>query len=271
MTSRSPVPVAAFSRQLQITRSFVSGTSATSQCPPGKSSCNSDVARKAPQVAMRTRVKICCIRSNDEAQLAIRLGADALGFVAQRPPSPRTISDVEIATIIPLVPPPISTFLLTSERTAEAISAHIKLVQPTTVQILPHPEPAESARLAELEPHMQRVQVIHVEGPEALKLIPVYAPHVHAFLLDSGTPNAATPQYGGTGTKHDWEISAEFVRASPIPVFLAGGLTAENAAAAIKRVRPFGLDLCTGVRTDGRLDGEKLRRFMLAVRAADAS
>jgi len=220
---------------------------------------------------MRTRIKICCIRTHDEAQLAIRLGADAVGFVAQRPPSPRTISDAEIAAISPLMPPPVATFLLTSERTADAISAHVRLTHPTTVQILPHLEPAESARLAQLEPHIQRVQVIHVESLEALKLIPIYTPHVHAFLLDSGKPNADTPQYGGTGRKHDWNVSAAFVKASPLPVFLAGGLSAENAATAIKQVRPYGLDLCTGVRTNGHLDGEKLRKFMLAVREADAA
>jgi phosphoribosylanthranilate isomerase len=220
---------------------------------------------------MRTRVKICCIRTKDEADLAIRLGADAIGFVAQRPPSPRTIPDAEIATIVPLVSPPVATFLLTSERTAEGISAHVQLIRPSTVQILPHLEPSESARLAQLEPDIRRVQVIHVEGPEALALIPVYAPHVHAFLLDSGNPSAAIPQYGGTGRKHDWEVSAEFVRASPLPVFLAGGLSAENAAAAIKQVHPYGLDLCTGVRTDGRLDRDKLEKFMHAVRQADAS
>ena len=220
---------------------------------------------------MRTRIKICCIRTNDEAQLAVKLGADAIGFVAQRPPSPRTISDAEIATITPLVPPPVATFLLTSERTAEAISAQVQLTRPTAVQILPHLTPAESARLARMEPHVRRVQVIHVEGPEAIELISVYAPHVHAFLLDSGKPNAAIPEYGGTGQKHDWAVSAEFVKASPLPVFLAGGLSAENAAAAIKQVRPYGLDLCTGVRTQGHLDPDKLRRFMLAVRQADAS
>jgi phosphoribosylanthranilate isomerase len=220
---------------------------------------------------MRTLVKICCIRSDDEAQLAIRCGADAVGFVAQRPPSPRTIADAEIAAIIPRVPPPVTTFLLTSESTADAISAHIRLTRPSAVQILPHLAPAESARLARLEPQVQRVQVIHVEGPEALDLIPHYAPYVHAFLLDSGSPNAAVPQYGGTGRKHDWEVSAEFVRASSRPVFLAGGLSAENVAQAIAQVRPHGVDLCTGVRTEGRLDRGKLEKFMRAVREADAS
>lgn len=217
----------------------------------------------------RTRVKICCIRSVDEARMAVDAGADAVGFVAQRPPSPRTIDDEAIAAIIPTVSPPLSTFLLTSERTAEAISAHVRATRPDTVQILPHLDARESAKLAELEPHVRRVQVIHVEGREALDLIPVYTPYVHGFLLDSGRPNAAIPYYGGTGRAHDWAISAAFVQDSQLPVFLAGGLSSANVAMAIRQVRPFGVDLCTGVRTDGLLDRDKLADFMRAVREAD--
>jgi phosphoribosylanthranilate isomerase len=218
---------------------------------------------------MRTRIKVCCVASVEEARLAIEAGADALGFVGVRPPSARTIADARIAEISAVAPPPVATFLLTSEQTADAISAHVRRTHPTTVQILNHIDPAESARLAELEPHVRRVQVIHVEGLAALNLIPVYTPYVHAFLLDSGRPNAATPEFGGTGRQHDWAVSAEFVRASQLPVFLAGGLTAANAADAVRQVRPFGLDLCSGVRTEGRLDPDKLADFMFAVHQAD--
>lgn len=217
---------------------------------------------------MRTRAKICCIASAEEARLAVEAGADALGFVGARPPNPRTIPDARIAEIVRAVPPPVATFLLTTEQTADAISAHIRRTHPTAVQILRHLDPAQSARLAELEPHVRRVQAIHVEGPAALDLIPVYTPHVHAFLLDSGRPNAATPEFGGTGRRHDWAVSADFVRASRLPVFLAGGLSAANVADAIRLVRPFGVDLCSGVRTDGRLDPDKLADFMRAVRGA---
>ena len=125
--------------------------------------------------------------------------------------------------------------------------------------------------MAELEPTVRRVQVIHVEGQEALRLMPRYAPYTHAFLLDSGHPNAAVPVLGGTGQTHDWNISAAFVQQSPRPVFLAGGLTAENVASALKTVRPFGLDLCSGIRTAGKLDQGKLMQFIAAVRAAETS
>lgn len=218
---------------------------------------------------MRTRIKICCIASTEEAQLAIDAGADALGLVAAMPSGPGPIADERIAEVTAFVPPPIATFLLTSETTAGAISAHVRATRPTTIQIVSHIDPAESARLAELEPHVRRVQVIHVENADALALIAPYAPHVHAFLLDSGRPSAAIPELGGTGRAHDWGISAAFVKASPRPVFLAGGLSHANVVDAIDRVRPFGLDLCSGVRTADRLDRVKLEVFVLAVERAD--
>jgi phosphoribosylanthranilate isomerase len=219
---------------------------------------------------MRTRIKVCCIASPEEAQSAVMAGADALGLVARMPSGPGPIADAQIAEVTAFVPPPVATFLLTSETTADAISAHVRATHPSTVQIVSHIHPAESARLAELEPHLRRVQVIHVEGPEALQMIRVYSPHVHAFLLDSGRPNAAVAELGGTGRAHDWEVSAAFVRASDRPVFLAGGLTATNVAEAIRKVRPYGLDLCSGVRTDGHLDPRKLRAFVLAAARTDA-
>jgi phosphoribosylanthranilate isomerase len=113
------------------------------------------------------------------------------------------------------------------------------------------------------------VQVVHVEEPEASRLIPIYAAHVNAFLLVSGRPNAPAPGFGGTGRIHDWDVSAAFVRHSLRPTFLAGGHGADNAAAAIRKVRPFGFDLCSAVRTNGRLDTQKLQGFMNAVRRAD--
>ncbi len=217
---------------------------------------------------MRTRVKICCIMSVEEARLAISHGADAIGLVSQMPSGPGIIDDALIRRIALGVPPPVASFLLTAAETAEAIAEHVVRSGASTVQIVKHIDPAEHAKLAERLPAIRRVQVIHVEGADALSLIPLYAPHVHAFLLDSGRPNAAAQTLGGTGQTHDWEISARFVAASPIPVFLAGGLKPENIADAIRLVRPYGVDLCSGVRTDGRLDAAKLGRFMEAVARA---
>jgi phosphoribosylanthranilate isomerase len=218
---------------------------------------------------MRTRVKICCIGSPGEARIAIEAGADALGLVARMPSGPGPILDEVIAEVTAMVPPPVTTFLLTSETTADAISAHIRATHPTAVQIVSHIDPAESARLAKLEPHVHRVQVIHIEGPEALNICEAYNAYVHAFLLDSGRPAGLIAELGGTGRVHDWAISAKFVQLSSRPVFLAGGLTAANVNDAIMQVRPFGIDLCSGVRTNGHLDPSKLQAFMRAVENAD--
>jgi len=219
---------------------------------------------------MRTRIKICCIGSMEEAWLAIRCGADAIGLVGVSPSTPRTMDDHAIATIASRVPPPIASFLLTSKLTAQSIAEHVRKTGPSVVQIVSQIDPAESERLADLLPTTRRVQVIHVEDERALDLIPNYASQVHAFLLDSGRPDLPIPEYGGTGRLHDWTVSAEFVRRSSRPVFLAGGLSPYNVGEAIRRVRPFGVDLCSGVRTHGRLDHAKLVAFIDAVRSADA-
>ncbi|WP_226576907.1 phosphoribosylanthranilate isomerase [Acuticoccus sediminis] len=216
---------------------------------------------------MRTRIKICGIASREEAWTAISAGADALGFVSPMPGGTGTIPDATIAAIAADVPPPVATVLLTAETTAAAISDHVRRTRTTAVQIVTHVDPDESARLAELEPAVRRIQVVHVEGPEALGLLAPYEPHVHAFLLDSGRPSLDATDLGGTGRTHDWTVSARIVAASARPVFLAGGLNARNVGEAIGRVRPFGVDLYSGVRTGTRLDRHKLADFVRAVSA----
>ena len=216
---------------------------------------------------MRTRVKVCCIQSAAEARLAIAAGADAIGLVAEMPSGPGPIADRDIAAIAETIPPPIGTFLLTARRSAAEIAAHLAFCRTNTVQVVSHIDPAEHDRLAVIMPHVRRCQVIHVEDAGALRLIAAYGPRVHAFLLDSGRPSAAVAELGGTGRTHDWAISAEFVRRSPVPVFLAGGLNPANAGEAIAAVKPYGLDLCSGLRKPLELDPEKLSNFMKAVQA----
>ena len=213
------------------------------------------------------RLKICCIASIEEAQLAVKYGAHAVGFVAEMPSGPGTITDAEIRTIAAAVPPGVDTFLLTSRTTAETIADHVRYCGCSTVQIVQQIPPAEVEKLAALLPGIRRVQVIHVEGEEALEEIGRYEAHVHAFLLDSGRPNQAIPEFGGTGRAHDWNISAEFVKHSKKPVFLAGGLNPDNVREAVNRVAPYGLDLCSGIRTknaksDRALDEVKLAAYV---------
>jgi len=101
-----------------------------------------------------------------------------------------------------------------------------------------------------------------------LDLLARYEPFVDAFLLDSGKTFGPEQQFGGTGATHNWTISRRFVESTDIPVYLAGGLNSANVFEAITQVRPYGVDLCTGVRTDDQLDPAKLEAFMSEVRRA---
>lgn len=223
------------------------------------------------EASPRLRVKICCIASLEEAERAIGAGADALGLVAAMPSGPGVISEAAIRAIAARVPPPVAAFLLTAKTSAEAIARDLKASGAGIVQVVQPIAQAEAALLrALLPPPIRIVQVVHVEDRGALSAIDRHGAHCDAFLLDSGRPNAAIPELGGTGRPHDWAISRDFVARSPLPVFLAGGLDAGNVGEAILAVNPYGLDLCSGVRTNGRLDTAKLRDFFRAVAAARA-
>ncbi|MEL6536059.1 MAG: phosphoribosylanthranilate isomerase [Bacteroidota bacterium] len=206
------------------------------------------------------------MKSVAEVKMAISLGADALGLVGPMPSGPGMISNTLIAEIVGTVPPPVSTFLLTSETTVEGIIAHHQKVHTHTIQIVDELKKGTYAELREALPGIKLVQVIHVVDErnvdEALRL----AEQVDALLLDSGNPKAKVKTLGGTGQVHDWSLSRKIREQSSTPLFLAGGLKESNVRQAIEEVGPYGLDLCSGVRTDGHLDQEKLTRFMQAAR-----
>ena len=215
-----------------------------------------------------TRVKICCISSVDEAQLAVRLGASALDFVAEMPSGPGVIHGTLIAEIVATVPPPIATFLLTSQIEPEAIIGQQRRCRVNTAQICDRLPNGAHRKLCKALPGVSLVQVIHVTGGESVTEAIRVAQEVDALLLDSGNQSLAVKQLGGTGRTHDWGFSTRIVESVPVPVFLAGGLRPGNVGDAIRTVRPFGVDLCTGVRTAGELDEGKLREFMGAVASA---
>lgn len=215
-----------------------------------------------------TRAKICCIGSVDEAHLAVRLGASALGLVSAMPSGPGVISESLVAEIAAKVPPAVATFLLTAGTGAAEIVAQQRRCRVSAIQICDRLARGTHARLRASLPGISLVQVVHVEGEESVGEALEVAAEVDALLLDSGNPSLAVKELGGTGRVHDWTLSARIVEASPVPVFLAGGLTATNVGDAIRSVRPYGVDLCTGVRTAGKLDDRKLSEFMDAVAAA---
>lgn len=211
------------------------------------------------------RVKICCIRDAGEARLGIEAGASALGLVAAMPSGPGVISEEDITTIAASVPPPIATFLLTSETSAKAIIAQQRRCGTNTVQICDRLADGTYDELKAALPGIRLVQVIHVGGTESIDEAVHVAPHVDALLLDSGNQSLAIKELGGTGRVHDWAISRRIRDAVSIPIFLAGGLRADNVRHAIEVVAPFGLDLCSSVRTNERLDPAKLHAFFAAI------
>jgi phosphoribosylanthranilate isomerase len=216
---------------------------------------------------MSPKVKICCISSLQEAQMAIDFGASALGLVGAMPSGPGIISDDLIAQIALQTPSEIATFLLTSETEAQAIIAHQKKVSTNTIQIVDALQSGTYTEIRQALPGIKLVQVIHVTGDESLDEALEIAPMVDFILLDSGNPNLAVKELGGTGRTHNWAISRRIVASVPKPVFLAGGLRPENVRAAIEAVEPYGLDLCSGVRTEGKLDPFKMEQFFKAVNA----
>jgi phosphoribosylanthranilate isomerase len=215
-----------------------------------------------------TRVKVCCIRSLEEAKLAIRLGASALGLVSAMPSGPGEIAESLIAEIAARVPPPIATFLLTSQTDAEQIVAQQRRCRVNTVQICDRMPEGSHAQLRRSLPGVSLVQVVQITGEESIEQAERVAPHVDALLLDSGNQSLPIKELGGTGRTHDWSLSAEIARRVAVPVFLAGGLNPSNVADAIRAVRPFAVDLCTGVWTAGVLDEQELSRFMSEVATA---
>jgi phosphoribosylanthranilate isomerase len=213
----------------------------------------------------RPRVKVCCIRSLEEAWTAIDHGAAALGLVSAMPSGPGVIEEPLIARIAAEVPPPIATFLLTSLREPDAIVEQQRRLRATTLQLVDRIPSGGHARLRAALPGIGLVQVVHVTGPEALDEAAQAAPQVDALLLDSGNPSLPVKELGGTGRRHDWNVSRRIRESVSVPVFLAGGLKPENVREAVDEVGPFGLDVCSGVRTDGALDARKLKAFFAAI------
>lgn len=210
------------------------------------------------------RIKICCIQNVEEAMTAIRHGASALGLVSAMPSGPGVISEDEITRIAKSVPPGVSAFLLTSRTDVDAIVGQQRRMGVDTLQLVDELPTGSHEALRKALPGTRLVQVIHVTGDDSVEEAASVAPYVDAILLDSGNPALKVKELGGTGRTHDWSLSRRILDAIDKPLYLAGGLKPSNVREAVERVVPFGLDVCSGVRTDGRLDEEKLEQFVRA-------
>ena len=213
-------------------------------------------------LGLKLRVKICCISSLDEAALAVGYGADALGLVSEMPSGPGVITDELAREIAASVPPAVASFLLTSRQSADNIIEQQRYIRSNTLQIVDSLTHGTYQELRDALPGIALVQVIHVQTEESIEEALRVAPDVDAILLDSGNQRLAVKLLGGTGRPHDWTISRRIVEDVKRPVFLAGGLKAENVRGAVEQVQPFGIDLCSGVRTDDKLDERKLAALM---------
>lgn len=215
----------------------------------------------------KIRVKICCITSVEEAILALSYGASALGLVGQMPSGPGIISDQQILEITTSLPPMVSTFLLTSETQPKAIIDHYKQVNTSTIQIVDQVETNVYEQIRNELPHVKIVQVIHVLNSKSVQQAIDVSPYVDAILLDSGNPNLPTKELGGTGRIHNWDLSKTIRMKVDVPIILAGGINSNNVKQAIEHVQPFGVDLCSSVRTNGKLDENKLKLVFQAIQS----
>jgi phosphoribosylanthranilate isomerase len=222
-------------------------------------------------MASRVRVKICCIASRREAELAVAAGADLIGLAGPMPGGPPPVPDETAAGIAGATPPGVTAVLLTAETAADPLVAQALRCRPAAVQLVDPPEPGAVEALRAALPGVRVIRAIRVEDDRALDEAEAAArgrERPDALLLDSARPGAGAEDAGAPGRVHDWTLSRRIVEASPLPVFLAGGLRPDNVAMALRRVRPYGLDLRAGVRSKGKLDAGKLGAFMAAIRAA---
>lgn len=216
---------------------------------------------------MRTRLKICCISSRAEASLAIEVGASAIGLVSAMPSGPGVIPENLITELAALAPIGVAAVLLTSLGTADALIEQQRRCRADVLQlceVVPHDD---LKRLRDALPGTRLMHVVHVGGEDSIAEAEAVAPLVDALLLDTGARVGAVRELGGTGRTHDWAISARIVAATDRPTFLAGGIHAGNVGEAIATVRPYGIDVCSGVRTAGALDPERVRAFTAAINA----
>ena len=210
-------------------------------------------------------LKVCCIADLEEARLAVSAGAAAIGLVSEMPSGPGVIPDELIAEIAARIPRPTETFLLTARRDADSIAEQHRRCRTTALQLVDQVPAAELRRLRMRLPGVRLVQVVHVDGEESVEEARAVAEFVDTLLLDSGNPRLPVKQLGGTGRVHDWSYSRRIREVAGVPVLLAGGLHPGNAGAAIAAVAPAGLDVCSGLRTSGKLDAAKLAAFVAAI------
>lgn len=211
------------------------------------------------------RVKICGTATFADLDCAVAAGADAVGFlmgithVTQDAVTPETAAAM-VATLPPFIVPVAVTHLT---KPSDLIRI-VELSRCTTLQIQDMVTPDDIAEVREALPYLRIMKAVHVMDESAIATAKYFSDTADAILLDTRTAD----RIGGTGITHDWNISAKIVKECSCPVILAGGLTPENVTEAIIRVRPYAVDVHTGVKKNGVRDAERTRAFVANARTA---
>jgi len=214
------------------------------------------------------RIKFCGTTSLADMQCAVAASCDAVGFImGVTHQSSDFITPVEAAEMIRRLPPFIEPVAVTHLRGTEDLIRLVKESRCTTLQVQDTVEPAELDEIRDALPYVRIIKAVHVMDRSAITTAKRYEPYADALILDTRTAE----RLGGTGIIHDWNISAEIVANTAVPVILAGGLTPENVGEAIRKVRPYGVDVHTGIKVNGVRSMEKTLAFAREAREARIS
>ncbi|KLK88295.1 phosphoribosylanthranilate isomerase [Methanoculleus sediminis] len=209
------------------------------------------------------RIKFCGTASLADMECAVDAGCDAVGFImGVTHKSSDFVTAAEAAKMIRHLPPFVEPVAVTHLQETQDLIGLVKESRCTTLQVQNTVEPTELEVIRDALPHVRIVKAVHVTDVSAVAAAKRYEPYADALLLDTRTHE----RLGGTGIPHDWNISARIVADSAIPVILAGGLTPENVGAAIRKVRPYGVDVHTGVKKDGVRNPDRTRAFVREAR-----
>jgi phosphoribosylanthranilate isomerase len=208
------------------------------------------------------RIKICGMKDPDSVMTAVKYGADAVGFITEVPVStPRKIDRENAKELVASTPPFVSTVMVCMPDSLDTALELTRFVVPDAVQV--HSSMSkEDLRVLKDNTGVKLIKTIHIDsetdvGSAVEKINGLYN-IADAILLDTKIDGKT----GGTGTVHDWVMSAKITRHSSLPVILAGGLSPGNVADAFRTVRPYGVDTASGVETEGVKDEDKIMMFI---------
>ena len=222
----------------------------------------------------RCKVKICGTTSVADARMAADAGADYSGVVVEVPFSERSVP-IDSATDI-AQQTPIPTVILVFDRPTDWVREAAAQIKPFAIQLLGHEPPAEVAELKDtVSCEVWKSLFLPTENDPAadgkaifVQIGAYIAAGADALLLDTADFSNGQARFGGTGKRSDWNLSAQLIQTCKVPAFLSGGIRPENVRAAIETVRPYGVDLCSGVEASkGVRDQQKLDRLMKHARA----